>query len=251
MINRGADENRPGDVVVTRPADAAAPWPTIDGAQPTKEDADRATYTLTRQATDALELAWPGLDVLARQSAGAAAHVERNADFGARAANEAFVYVTPTVKLASAMMPLLEIATPVSRPSSTSLETALANLYADILARAASRAGNGILEQHIGYEYALGEGEHPLTGRVPVFLANARLSTAGTPPADFERPGDLAQRLAAELARWQARFQPTDDHANLASTLTIFATITDRRLPLARFERIQIPVPPGDPVWWG
>ncbi len=250
---RVPDEARPGAVVVTRSADpgTTAPWPSLDGSGPATKSADRATYALERTATDTLELAWAGLDVLARQSAGAAAHVERNADFGGRAATEPFVYVTPTVKFSSALVPLLEIQQPITREPGTSLEDALEQLYADVLARAASGAGNGIFEQNVGYEYALGAGESTLVGHLPVFLTDARLSTARTPPTHFERPDDFAERLAGELAKWHARFRPADDRADVASTLTIFATISDRRLPLARFERIRIPVPAGEPAWWG
>jgi len=49
----------------------------------------------------------------------------------------------------------------------------------------------------------------------------------------------------------QRRFlEPADDHTDVASTLTIFATINEQRLPLSRIEEIRIPVPVGKPEWW-
>jgi len=248
------DESTPNVLTLTWTDTGTPVWPTINqvngvvsGSNP-----NECTYTLQppEPPVDVLTLVWSGLSVITIQSLSAAAWIERNETLIAgQATNPDFVYGTQTVTFHDPLVPLLQVATKLPIPNTTSLTDAVDQLVAGIMQPLLPESQVG-WSLEAGYTFVLVSGQpsgQPLQTRLPVFLVKTALTTAASAPnPPPETMQQFQSELIAALKNWHTNFHPSDTNASLLFEVTLFTS--NGQQPLARLLDIEAPI--SGVSWW-
>jgi hypothetical protein len=214
-----------------------------------------APYPLAEPLRDALELVWPALDVLARQTGRASSRIVRNAAFASvpgRTTNPALVYRTAEARFDAPVMPVISV--PRLDGFTVHPESLCQTLY-DAL-RPLGSAGvaaspTRLLEIAVSYAYEVvvpsGEGSG-VWSEAPVLLAHPQLAADSAPHGDVPTLAEICASLAGEIHAWYAQVQPESRRATLSLRVVLFAEVDGAQLPVIRLEGVALDVPPG---WWG
>jgi hypothetical protein len=197
-----------------------------------------------------LKLTWQPLNVLERQTATLSAWVVRNASLihGEPAdeseVNPAFVFQTDMVQFPNPLVPLIQRnAIPVLQPDVTLTATLV-----DILTPMA-RLGASLhpwLRIGASYEYDVAAppaGGAALSSSIAILLADGvQLSGSGSVDS-------AARAIAAQLADWYIRMQPSTRNAVLVLSISVFGAAGNQELPLVKIGRVPVAIDP-DFAWW-
>jgi hypothetical protein len=194
---------------------------------------------------DALTLRWSALPLIARQTARGTFRTVRNASLSAGAplrTRDELVYRTAPVAFTTPVLPLIEVDRVAPLPSAATLAEAFAQVLQPVSLVGTAAAKERVLEVGVSYGYPLTTDDATLMVFDPVLQANR---------IDLDSGGDSistqAGALAREVSTWYASTMPPTSGAILCLRVVLFAVVDGTRLPLVRFERVEITVPPG---WW-
>jgi hypothetical protein len=190
-------------------------------------------------------LRWSALALIARQTARGTFRTVRNASLSAGAplrTRDELVYRTAPVAFATPVLPLIEVDRAVPLPSAATLAAAFAQVLQPVSQVGTAAVKERVLEVGVSYGHPLTTDDATLMVFDPVLLANR---------IDLDSGGDSistqADALAREVSTWYASTMPPTSGAILCLRVVLFAVVDGTRLPLVRFERVEITVPPG---WW-
>ncbi len=203
-----------------------------------------------------LEITWPKLEVVSRQTGSSAWWIVRNANLSATPdvkTNPVLIYQTAKVSFASPVVPTLVVkaqSIPARKTLAETLEIAL-----ELFATAGSATGKTrLLRVALNYRYQIGapsNGGHALWSDLPVVLA-ASVQLASEPTSatrsdqDITLP-ELAKRLGADVDTWYGIVHPSTSVAQLVLDVVLYADIDGAQLPIVRAPDQAINVPVG---WW-
>jgi hypothetical protein len=252
-------------LTMARPASPAPadPWPQLAlgaaafAANPAEQPIEGGRFDAVVRAFAAkpdlsnLRLLWPSLALRERMTADFAALIRRNAEFGDKAADSAFVLHTPEIAFPTSAVPLIVSKTRLIILPKWPLAEILADLMG-VLAKIGSEASEPVLSFVCSYSYQMlpqlfpGPGQDGLRAQMPVLIG----SDLPVPPAGI---AILTTRLAREIDDWMKRINPSRRGAALEFALTLFGTppVKDgQRLALVQFESISILLDGDAPTFW-
>jgi hypothetical protein len=216
-----------------------------------------------------LSLRYPRRNVMTRQNAISQMRVTRNAELGdprhdGRTTNALFEYKTAVVRFPNVLTPLVDrterIA--VADDPGTGLRAVTAAFLKTLLGpdpddpHAASE-GERLMKIAVSYVFDVIEAAGgPKSAGIPAGIP-AELPIVMTSDFRFAFPTDydaenadsFVSRLAAAIARWHALNQPAPGIA-LMFDLTVFANLSQAKLPLFRLHHLALPVEGVDQDWW-
>jgi hypothetical protein len=247
---------RPGSGSAFDPG-RAEQWPSINGqmpstapvALPVEEGPDRAGgwygCGYACGAMDALTLRWSALALITRQTARGTFRTVRNASLSAGAplrTRDELVYRTAPEAFATPVLPLIEVDRVGPLPSAATLAEALAQVLQPVSLVGTAAVKERVLDVGVGYGYPLTTDGATAMVIDPVLQADGiQLDSGGGSIST------LADALAREVSTWYASTGPPTSGAILCLRVVLFAVVDGTRLPLVRFERVEITALPG---WW-
>ncbi len=254
-------------------ADAALPTVSFPGLSANGEVPAGASHTyalppaLRGKAWRTLALHYLGRNVLTRQNAVSQLRVTRNAALGetthggdGRTTNRLFEYKTAMVRFPNVLTPLVDHTEEISVADGpgTGLRAATAALLKTLLGPGADGPhaaieGERLIKLAISYVFdvidaAGGPKGATIRAEVPILMtSDFRFSF----PSDYDA-GDansFVSRLAATVGEWHGLNQPAPGNV-LLFDLTVFANLSQSKLPLLRLHRLALPIAGVDEGWW-
>ncbi len=282
IVDRYTIRNNQTDVFKDITIEAASPGaslPTVsfpgvagDGTAPAGA---AKTYPLPKglrgKAWRTLALRYPGRNVLMRQNAVSQMRVTRNAALGAttgggdgRATNGRFQYRTAMVRFPDVLTPLVDRAEEIKVADSpgTGLRAAMAAFLKVLLGPGsddphAAAESERLMKLAVSYAFdVIAAAGGPQGGTVgtairadlPILMTSDFRFTVPT-DYDPDNAASFVSRLAAAIAEWHALNQPAPGSV-LVFDLTVFANLSQAKLPLLRLRRLVLPIADVAPAWW-
>jgi hypothetical protein len=232
-----------------KPAGAAAPddsgcWFTTD-------------YDNVPPLAGMLDIVWPQLDVVTRQTGSSAWWIVRNANISDKPGvetNPDLIYQTAEVSFASPVVPTI-VVPGRTFPSGTNLAATLEDALALFAVAGSAAAKERLLKLAIVYRRQMGApagAGDGLWSEIPVLLAaGVQLSNdepSATPSGDKTVTlRQLAATLAKDIDTWFGVVAPLTTVALLNLEVVLFADVDGAQLPIVQAPVREILVPPG---WW-
>ena len=253
---------------------ATLTWPTINGQSPKAGSISSVCTPASNSCTDApttdpcwyravyafdppppgqacaLELSWPELDVLARQTAKLDCWGTRNSwlsgDVTHIPTNPAFVYRTPVVTFASPVVPTITVPPLGPLPAQATLSANLSQALKVIAQAGGAAASRRKIKVALNYSFEL-PGSAGMQASTAILLADQvdLLPEGGTGPGYSLT--QLCDELDTSSRVWFTYYHPVTDNATVSVYLVLFAEVAGSQLPVLQIERLQLAVPAG---WW-
>jgi hypothetical protein len=203
-----------------------------------------------------LEMTWPKLDVITRQTGTSTWWIVRNANLSAVPGvrtNSMLIYQTSNVSFAAPVVPMI-LVTQRTFPSGATLATALESALSLFAVAGSATGKNRLLKVPLTYRYqmvARSGGRVGVWSEIPMLLA-ADIQLATNATSSVSDSGavplpQLAAQLAADTDTWFGIVAPSTTVAVLSLDITLFADVQGAQLPIVRALDQEIAVPPG---WW-
>ncbi len=209
-----------------------------------------------------LSLRYPGRNVLTRQNAISRMRVTRNANLGddGRKTNDRFEYKTAMVRFTNVLTPLVDRTgnIKVAAGPGTGLRASMAALLKTLLGPDpndphAAPSGDRLMKLAVSYVFdVIGAADGPKGAEIPAELPIVMTSDFQFSfPADYDAANadSFVSRLAAAIAQWHALNQPAPGTA-LMFDLTVFANLSQAKLPILRLHRLALPLDGVNLEWW-
>lgn len=239
------------------------PYPDITGYTKGTESDNQVIYTLASgDAPDTIELAFDELNIGTHQSAISRSYIERNADIApdCYVTNKAFIFHTPVVSFKTPIVPLIDATEPITLDEEINLSTVISNFFNDFLGDDPSKSVVKELQftLEVGAEFLMSSNtsdpaNQTLVSKTPILFSQTAVATpsndSGTPDTTLE---DYECSLVNQILTWHDGISSDSGSATqmLYLSFTLFADVSESKLPLLRIRELQIEPNANDSSWW-